>query len=138
MDYRSSQSDHLVPRLTCNQFSPIWENTSPLESALAMHVFLAMPGLLCCTQASPGCSGQGMLFSGCVWAFRCCGFSCYRAWALEHRLHTCGTWAQLPYSMWALPGPGIEPVSSSLRGGFLATEATRGVRRVFMLNKPHG
>ena len=86
MDYRSSQSDHLVPRLMCNQFLTIWENTSPLESALVMHVFLAMPGLLCCTQASPGCSEQGMRFSGRVWAFHCCGFSCYRAWALEHRL----------------------------------------------------
>ena len=32
----------------------------------------------------------------------------------EHRLSSCGTWAQLPCSMWDLPGPEKEPVSSVL------------------------
>ena len=32
-----------------------------------------------------------------------------------------GSQAQLPHSMWNLPGPGIEPVSPPLAGGFLTT-----------------
>ena len=39
----------------------------------------------------------------------CSGFSCR------------GPWAWLLPSMWNLPRPGIEPVSSALAGGFLAT-----------------
>ena len=48
------------------------------------------------------------------------GFSC-GARALECRLSSCGTWAQLLHSMWDLPGPGLEPVSPALAGGFLTT-----------------
>ena len=71
----------------------------------------------------------------------CGGFSCCRAQALgaqasvavprrlsscgsralEHRLSSCGTWAQLLCGMWDLPGPGLEPVSTALAGGFLTT-----------------
>ena len=31
------------------------------------------------------------------------------------------SWASLPCSMWNLPGPGIEPMSPALAGGFSAT-----------------
>ena len=31
---------------------------------------------------------------------------------------SCGTWAQLLRGMWNLPGPGLEPVSPALAGGF--------------------
>ena len=34
---------------------------------------------------------------------------------------SCATQAQLPWSMWNLPGPGIEPMSPALVGGFLIT-----------------
>ena len=74
-----------------------------------------------------------------VQASYCCGFSCCRAWALdtrvsvvathglsscgsqalERRLSSCGALAQLLRGMWNLPGPGIEPVSPALAGGFL-------------------
>ena len=76
----------------------------------------------------------------CV-ASHCSGFSCCRAralgmWAsvvearglsscglraLECRLSSCGTWAQLLRSMWDLPGPGVEPMSPTLAGRFLTT-----------------
>ena len=36
------------------------------------------------------------------------GFSNCGSWALEHRLNSCGAWAQLLSGMWDLPGPGIE------------------------------
>ena len=42
--------------------------------------------------------------------------------ALEHRLSSCGSGAQLPHSMWDLPGPEIEPVSPALADGFFTTE----------------
>ena len=46
----------------------------------------------------------------------CCGLP-----ALEHRLCSYGAWAQLLRGMWDLPGPGLEPVSPALAGGFLTT-----------------
>ena len=45
-----------------------------------------------------------------------CGF-----WALECRLSSCGARAYLLRSMWDLPGPGLEPVSLALAGGFLTS-----------------
>ena len=40
-------------------------------------------------------------------------------WALERRLSSCGAWASLLRGMWDLPGPGLEPMSPALSGGFL-------------------
>ena len=44
----------------------------------------------------------------------------------EHRLQTrrlsnCGSWARPLRGMWDLPGPGLEPMSPALAGGFLTT-----------------
>ena len=50
-----------------------------------------------------------------------CGFSGCGSWALEHRLGSCGTRTSVLCSMWDLPGPGIEPMSSTSAGGFLTT-----------------
>ena len=41
--------------------------------------------------------------------------------ALECRLSSCGSRASLLGDMWDLPGPGLEPVSPALAGGFLTT-----------------
>jgi len=70
-------------------------------------VFVAVHGLF----SSRG--GQGLLSSCVVQASHCSGFSCCRAWApgrsslrscsslaLEHRLNSCDTGAQLPCSTW--------------------------------------
>ena len=54
-------------------------------------------------------------------ASHCGGFSCCRAWALEHRLSNCSSWAQLPCSTWDLRGAEIEPVSPPLVGRFSAS-----------------
>ena len=40
---------------------------------------------------------------------------------LERKLSSCGARTQLLRGMWDLPGPGIEPVSPALAGGFLTT-----------------
>ena len=59
-----------------------------------------------------------------MWAPRCSDFSCgaqvLGAWALGVAV-SCGAWALLLQSMWDLPGPGMEPVSSALAGRFLTT-----------------
>ena len=50
-----------------------------------------------------------------------CGLSSCGSRALEHRLSGCGSRTLLHSGMWDLPGPGIEPVSPELAGGFLTT-----------------
>ena len=52
---------------------------------------------------------------------RCVGFSSCGLQALACRLSSCGTRAQLLRGMWDLPGPGLQPVSPALAGGFLTT-----------------
>ena len=49
------------------------------------------------------------------------GLSSCGLWALECRLSSCGTWAWLLRGTWDLPGPGLEPVSPALAGGFSTT-----------------
>ena len=56
-----------------------------------------------------------------------CGLSSCGSQALERRLSSCGAQAYLLRGMWDLPGPGIEPVSPALAGGFLTTVSTREV-----------
>ena len=78
---------------------------------------------LCCSAQASHCGG-----------FSCCraralgvrtsvvvahGLSSCGSRALERRLSSCGTRAQLLCSMWNLPGPGLEPMSPALAGGFL-------------------
>ena len=50
-----------------------------------------------------------------------CELSSCGSQALEHRLSSCGTRAQLLRGMWDLPGPGLEPVSPALAGRFSTT-----------------
>ena len=73
---------------------------------IAVHGFLIAVTYLCKAQA-----------------FGLMGFSsnCHFR-ALEHRLSSCGAWALLLGSMWNLPRPGMEPISSILAGRFLTTE----------------
>ena len=97
-------------------------------------VFVAACGL------SLVAASRGYLHCGAR-ASHCSGFSCCRAqalgarasvlverglsscgsWALERRLSSCGTWTWLFCGMWDPPGPGLEPVSPALAGGFSTT-----------------
>ena len=45
------------------------------------------------------------------------------SWVPEHRFSSCSAWALFLCSTWNLPGPGIEPLSPALAGGFFTTEA---------------
>ena len=54
----------------------------------------------------------------------CCGAPALGVRAsvvVAHRLSSCGARASLFRGMWDLPGPGLEPVSPALAGGFLTT-----------------
>ena len=81
-----------------------------------------------------------------AWASHCGGFSLRSmgsrhmgfiscgSCALERRLSSCGAWASLLCGMWDLPGPGLEPVSPALAGGFLTTVPPgKSLRFVFLL-----
>ena len=99
-----------------------------------MYLFMTVLGTHCCALAFSSCGKWGLL-SGCgLRASQGCGFSCCGAWTLEHRLSHCGTRAQLLHSMWDLPAPGIEPVSSTLAGRFLTT-GLPGKPLKFILNE---
>ena len=93
---------------------------------------MAALGLCCCTWAFSSCGEQGLLFVVVrglliVVASRCRtrvlgtralvvaarGLSSCGSWALERRLSS--------YGVRDLPGPGLEPVSPALAGGFLTT-----------------
>ena len=55
-------------------------------------------------------------------ALECLGFGSCGSQALEHRLSSCGTCAELLGSTWDIPGPGIEPESPALASRFFTTE----------------
>ena len=96
---------------------------------ILIYLFLAALGLCCCVQAFSSCSEQGLSFIAVhrrliEVASLCCGARALGAQAsvvMARRLSSCGTRALLLRSMWDLPGPGLEPVSPALAGGFLTT-----------------
>ena len=50
-----------------------------------------------------------------------CSLSSRGLQPLKHRFSSCGAQALLLRGMWDLPGPGLEPMSPALAGGFLTT-----------------
>ena len=98
-----------------------------------------------------GCVGSSLLYAGFLVAasggyslLRCMGFSLQWLLLLQstgfsrcgtwaqllrrvgsvvtvRRLSSCGAQASLLHGMWDLPGPGLEPGSPALAGGFLST-----------------
>ena len=123
-----------------------------------INLFLAVLGLRCFTWAFSNCGERGLLF------LAVCGLLIAVASLVEeHRLYvhrlqqlwlessraqaqqlwhtglvaprSCGTRAQLLRSMWDLPGPGLEPVSPALAGGFLTT-APPGKLQHHLLKRP--
>ena len=68
-----------------------------------------------------GFSLQWLLLLGSAGS-RHSGFNSCGSWALEHRLNSCSTQAQMLCGMWDLPKSGIEPVSPALAGRFFTTE----------------
>ena len=99
---------------------------SNLSIYLSIYLFMAMLGLCCCVQAFSSCGEWGLLFVAVAsvvaeHGLQARGLSSCGSRALEHRLSSCGARAQLLHRMSDLPGPGLEPVSPALAGGFLTT-----------------
>ena len=94
---------------------------------MARWVFVAARGLSLVVASGGYSSLQCMGFSLrwllllCSTGSRCVGISSCGSWALEHKLSSRGAQALLLHGMWDLPGPGLEPVSPALAGGFLTT-----------------
>ena len=63
------------------------------------------------------------------------GLSTCGSQALEHRLSSCGAQAHLCCHLCDLPGPGVEPVSPALAGGFLTTEPPGKAHNVLLKRK---
>ena len=94
-----------------------------------IYLFMAALGLHCCAWAFSSCGEQGLLFvevrrlliavASLVAEHGLQGARASVVVALG--LSSCGSWAQLLCGMWDLPGPGLEPVSRALAGGFLTT-----------------
>ena len=87
----------------------------------SVYLFMAVLGLCCCPGAPPqprrgGFSLPGFLCCGAGAAGRA-GFRGCRSRAPGRRLGTVAH-GQLLHSTWDLPGPGIEPMSVVLAGGF--------------------
>ena len=120
---------------------------------LLINLFLAALCLRCCAHglslvavsrgySSLWCTDFSLQWPLLLWSTgsRCAGFnncgmrasvvvarglSSCGSQAPEHRLSSCGTRAQLLRGMRDLPGPGLEPMSLALAGGFLATAPPR-------------
>ena len=66
----------------------------------------------------------------------CMGLSRCGSWALEHRLSSWGTWAQVLRSKWDVPRPRIEPMSPALASEFFTTESP-GKPQIVILDAGH-
>ena len=86
----------------------------------ALFIYVWLCWVVIAGQAFSSCGERGLLSSCGVQASRCGGFSCCRARALGP-MGSVVVVRGLPCSMWNLPGPGIEPMSSALAGRFLTT-----------------
>ena len=101
---------------------------------------MALLGLHCHAWVFSSCGEEGLLFIAVrgllIVVASCCGawalgawasvvvahgLSSCGSWALECRFSSCGARASLLRGMWDLPGPGLEPMSPALAGGFLTT-----------------
>ena len=91
------------------EFWPSLWNKFYITFFLQSYLFIfALLGLLCYMQTFSSCGKQWLLSSCHVRASHSSGFSCYRAEALEHKVSSSVSWAQLHPGMWNLLGPGIK------------------------------
>ena len=88
---------------------------------LSFYLFLAVLGLHCCTRVLSSCSEYGPLSSGGVQASHSVASLTAEHRLSGHGLSSCGARAQLPWGMWGLLEPGMEPVFPALVGRFLTT-----------------
>ena len=86
-----------------------------------IYLFMAVLGLRFCARAFSRCGKWGPLFITVRGPLTIVASLVAEYRLQTRRLSSCGSRAQLLHSMWDLPGPGLEPVSPALAGGFLTT-----------------
>ena len=82
---------------------------------------MAVLGLRFCARASSSCSERGPLFIAVRGPLTVAASPVAEHRLQTRRLSSCGPRAQPLRGMWDLPGPGHEPVSPALAGGFPTT-----------------
>ena len=92
---------------------------------------MAALGLHFCARAFSSCGKWGPLFIAVRGPFTITASLVAEHRLQTRRLSTCGSRAQLLRGMWNLPGPGLEPVSPALAGGFLTTAPPGKPHRYF-------
>ena len=80
-----------------------------------------MLGLRFCARASSSCGKRGPLFIAVRGPLTIAASPVAEHRLQTRRLSSCGSRAQPLRGMWDLPGPGHEPVSPALAGGFPTT-----------------
>ena len=83
------------------------------------YLFIAVLGLRFCARAFSSCGKRGPLFIAVRGPLTIAASLVVEHRLQMHRLSNCGSRAQLLRGMWDIPGPGLEPVSPALAGGFL-------------------
>ena len=78
-------------------------------------------GLRFCVRAFSSCGKWGPLFIAVRGPLTITASLVAEHRLQMHRLSNCDSRAQLLRGMWDIPGPGLEPVSPALAGGFLTT-----------------
>ena len=92
---------------------------------IAFHGLLSLRWLL--LLQSTGCRAQASVVAAVVPGS--CGSR-----APEHRLSSCGAWAELLHGMWDLPRSDTELVSPALAGGFFTPEPPEMLHRLFFIS----
>ena len=86
-----------------------------------LYLFLAVLDLRFCARAFSSCDERGPLFIAVHGPLTVAASPVAEHRLQTRRLSSCGSRAQLLCGMWDLHGPGLEPVSPALAGGFSTT-----------------
>ena len=95
---------------------------------------MAVLGLRFCMRAFSSCGKQGPLIIAVRGPLTIAASLVAEHRLQMRRLSNCGSWAQLLCGIWALPRPGLKPVSPALAGRF-STTALPGKPRFSILIK---
>ena len=82
---------------------------------------MAVLGLRFCMRAFSSCGKQGPLIIAVRGPLTIAASLVAEHRLQMRRLSNCGSWAQLLCGIWALPRPGLKPVSPALAGRFSTT-----------------
>ena len=95
---------------------------------------MAVLGLCFCARAFSSCGKRGPLFIAARGPLTVAASLVAEHSLQTRRLSNCGSRAQLLHGMWALPRPGLEPVSPALAGRFSTTAPPGKPYRVLSIN----